>query len=446
MGLRFNKVGMSARSWCVLLIGSAVSSALIASPVQAAGSSAHVEDTGKALAVSLGDSYIAGEGARWFGNSLDEDGGSGVTNRENKLSIPGWMEKDPDLFSGKSRDDIFPGGTFTSKEPGKTHTPGCHRSDAAEIQVADIGHAGQTRNLACSGATTDDILTKKHKGEEPQIQQLDSLLESADVDTVVVSVGGNDLKLAGLVKTCAKRYFFYPLAGGNCESSNPLAKPDAKAYSDVTAKVEKVLVKVKETFERKKKPTPRIILQGYPRPIAKKEDIRPTSGTPPYVRYKKLGYPFDDDSVDLLQQVNQNLNEALSKAAANASVNYLDPTEAFQGHELGHKNANLQVDTRKGTRRRAEGVYGADQLEWMRWVDNLNPLKTHLGTTNAQKNQESLHPNYLGTQSEAACLSSFFKQMTASDARYVGKCQIANTADTRRARPDQTTAIVTEAH
>ncbi|WP_411128456.1 hypothetical protein [Streptomyces sp. x-19] len=55
------------------LVGAAVSPVLIASPVQAAGSSG--EHTGGALAVSLGDSCIVGEEARWFGNSLDEDGG-----------------------------------------------------------------------------------------------------------------------------------------------------------------------------------------------------------------------------------------------------------------------------------------------------------------------------------------------------------------------------------
>ncbi|WP_369354659.1 SGNH/GDSL hydrolase family protein [Streptomyces sp. cg2] len=435
MGLRLNNVGMGTRCWFVLLVGSAVSSALIASPVQAAGGSGRGVDAGKALAVSLGDSFIAGEGARWFGNSLEENGGRLVTNRENKLAIPDWMEKNPDLFSGKSRDDIFPDGTFSSKEPGKINTPGCHRSDAAEIHVADIGHAGRTRNLACSGATTDAILTRDFKGEKPQIQQLDSLLKSADVDTVVVSIGGNDLRLAGLVKACVKKYF-NPLSGGECTSKSHLTKADAGEYSNVAAKVEKVLARVKETFKNKEKPQPRIILQGYPRPIAKKEDIRPPEGVSLYPRYAKLGYPFGDDAVDLLQQVNQNLNAVLGKAAASASVDYLDPTEAFQGHELGHKDAVLQVE-RGVEDGRSKGLYGAERLEWMRWVDNV--------ADNAQRKQESLHPNYLGTQSEAACLSSFIKQMTKPDTRYVGRCQIANATGTKRARPDQTTAAVTEA-
>ncbi|EST18755.1 hypothetical protein M878_44480 [Streptomyces roseochromogenus subsp. oscitans DS 12.976] len=346
------------------------------------------------------------------------------------------MERNPDLYSGKSRDEIFPDGTYNSKESGKTAEPGCHRSDAAEIHTAGIGHAGRTRNLACSGATTDDILTNEYRGEKPQIQQLDSLLRSADVDTVVVSIGGNDLDLSGLVEDCAKKYFSAGVIGGTCDGANPLAKPDAPEYTSLQEKVGKVLTKVRETFKDRGKTQPRIILQGYPRPIAKKEDLRPIPSVSS--RYQNLGYPFKDESVDLLQQVSKHLNNALRKAASLASVNYLDTTEAFQGHELGHKNSVLQVKDGETSDGRAKGKYGPESLEWTRWVDNLGVIGDE------QRKRESLHPNYLGTQSEAACLTSFIKQMTKTGAHYTGTCHIGKADGAKQAGPDQTVAAVTE--
>src|SRR5687767_8770415 len=71
--------------------------------------------------VSLGDSYISGEGGRWAGN----------TNLSPTMTDAGGAQAYWDTPTGEA-------------------IPGCHRSTAAEIHIGVVNSA----NLACSGATT----------------------------------------------------------------------------------------------------------------------------------------------------------------------------------------------------------------------------------------------------------------------------------------------------
>jgi len=138
-------------------------------------------DRGRPLMVALGDSFIAGEGAgRYLKHTSDE---------------------------GKNM---------------------CHRANTAYPFLVAQALSFRLVSAACSGAITDDITTRAQHprspagvyGGEPQIKHLtsaeitssDGLVttifdDPADIDVVVLSIGGNDAKFADIVKACV---------GGRC--------------------------------------------------------------------------------------------------------------------------------------------------------------------------------------------------------------------------------------
>src|SRR5687768_13073908 len=126
---------------------------------------------GAAWVVSLGDSYISGEGGRWAGN----------TNLSPTFTDAGGQGAYWDAGTGEA-------------------IAGCHRSTAAEIHIGVVA----SLNLACSGAKTatsapgdgdfkpgidffDD--GAGHKGQALMLQEFAA---SHNVRMVQVSIGGNN--------------------------------------------------------------------------------------------------------------------------------------------------------------------------------------------------------------------------------------------------------------
>jgi hypothetical protein len=113
-------------------MGAALGALAVAQPVAASPSSSTT------AIVSLGDSFISGEGGRWMGNGSDPFGTRSGTDRA-AFDCGGWgCEYDPSRVYGSSEDN------------------GCHRSDVAPIRSAPIP-VGERINLACSGAKAENI-------------------------------------------------------------------------------------------------------------------------------------------------------------------------------------------------------------------------------------------------------------------------------------------------
>ncbi len=108
--------------------------------------------------VSLGDSFISGEGGRWLGNGSEPLGTRSGTDRA-AFGCDGWLcEYDPVRIYGSS----------AANE--------CHRSDVAPIRSAPVTVAEKV-DLACSGARVANVLAASaggqgHFGEPPQTDQL----------------------------------------------------------------------------------------------------------------------------------------------------------------------------------------------------------------------------------------------------------------------------------
>jgi hypothetical protein len=126
--------------------------------------------------VSLGDSFISGEGGRWLGNGSEPFGTRSGTDRA-ATDCDGWggCEYEPELVYGSSEES------------------GCHRSDAAPVESAPVA-VGEKVNLACSGARIENVWPAAmgglpHFGQPPQADALGEVARRADVKMVVVTVG-----------------------------------------------------------------------------------------------------------------------------------------------------------------------------------------------------------------------------------------------------------------
>lgn len=160
-GFRIRRRAMTAASVTAIL-----STVLALSPTH---SSASPKGSGSRAVkptaiVSLGDSFISGEGGRWQGNvdmpysATDSMFG---TDRATVCGSSG-CRKDPE--------HVYVGNSYRDPTTGKEN--GCHRSDVAEINESRIP-VDRKFNLACSGAVTDHLLPaaaggRRFKGKSPR--------------------------------------------------------------------------------------------------------------------------------------------------------------------------------------------------------------------------------------------------------------------------------------
>jgi hypothetical protein len=168
----------------------AIAGTTIALAVAGAGTASGSPRSPQTAIVSLGDSFISGEGGRWMGNGSEPFGTRSGTDRA-AADCDGWgyCEYEPERVYGASE------------------RSGCHRSDVAPIASAPVA-VGEKVNLACSGAVTADLWPatmggRFHFGEPPQADALAVVAGRDDVRMIVVTVGANDAGFGALVAGCA---------------------------------------------------------------------------------------------------------------------------------------------------------------------------------------------------------------------------------------------------
>jgi len=231
---------------------------------------------------SLGDSYSSGEGTRAAGYGYD---GSSV-------------------FGG------------TSPLAG---SPDCHRSSAAYPRQL-FSHYGLPELLfvACTGATTEDILNRNHNGELPQLFVLENFVRSGRrLDAVTVGVGGNDLDFRGILEHCIT---------GNCSAVDPFTFKPGMSRARFVAMLQSVYRRIRGTVGEQ---VPLFVI-GYPSvfPVAPACRI-------PAATTGDLGMPgFDVSELRHLHDVAAHLNEAIREATTAEGAIFVDVTWAFDGHEI----------------------------------------------------------------------------------------------------------------
>jgi lysophospholipase L1-like esterase len=233
--------------------------------------------------VAMGDSYSSGEGAKHYikGTNFDD------------------------------RDDLWP---FNDDQEAHNR---CRRSENAYSQVITnrFDFKGGSTFVACSGATVSDLTASNdsNTGEHPQLDALDK-----DTSLVTISVGGNDLGFAEVVKACILNG-----SGGLPGMSKCQDKYEPKMAGRL-AYLKKKLTQEYQAM-KDKAPNARVIVMGYPHLFVEN----------PSDDFGRL--LFGEDQRWMNEKGDQ-LNAMLKATAEEAGVEFVEPTDAFKGHELGSKD------------------------------------------------------------------------------------------------------------
>jgi lysophospholipase L1-like esterase len=323
--------------------------------------------------VSMGDSFISGEGGRWLGNGSAPFGTRSGTDRAAYGCGAFGCEYDPARVYGASEAND------------------CHRSDVAPIESAPI-EVREKVNLACSGAKARDLWPgdeggTSRFGEPPEADQLAAVARRDHVRLIVVTVGANDIGFGELVAACAVDWARSP------EGEQATCHGDAEAHirGALAAAARRITVALRGVRKTMRaagyaRPDYRLVAMGYASPFPEGRWFRyPEDG---WSRLTEGGCPVWDADADWsADRATVDLAEALRAAAAATGSEYLDLTHAFDGHQLCDR------------RSQRIGPDGPSPLsaEWFR------RLSLTQGST-----RESLHPNAYGQKVMGACLGLLF--------------------------------------
>ncbi|MFF4579414.1 GDSL-type esterase/lipase family protein [Streptomyces sp. NPDC001373] len=332
--------------------------------VGGAGPAAAGPGTGPTAVVSMGDSYISGEAGRWKGNSLTNSGSRNGTDRA-------WVS----------------GSTYDPAKVYGTTAGGCDRSDSAEVLSA--GAVAETAvNLACSGATSENVFRASnggvsYKGEAPQADQLAAVAASRDVKVIALSVGGNDLGFADIIKECALDFVLWNSYCYDDQQAGVDAKIDG-VMANVGKSVDEIRAVMRQAGYTDS--SYRIVLQSYPSPIPRGAENRYTQSD--WSRLNSGGCPFwNRDSDWARDSLVPQLANRLKQVAAAKGTQFLDLRDMMQGREVCAKASKQVTSTVPAS---------AKTSEWARWIDN-NETQGII--------QESMHPNYFGQLAVGRCLA-----------------------------------------
>lgn len=359
------------RRICAVMLTVVLSSATVSLATARAASPAGAPD-GHPWVVSLGDSYISGEGGRWAGNQ------SWSTAAVDALGVGAYWD-------AGDRETIR----------------GCHRSRSAAIHIGDVA----SLNLACSGAITSTRFDSRgdfkpgidfYDGDagKGQALMLQEFASDHRVAMVALSISGNDFKFEPIIQQCVKD-FLKPFVATMCHENDEVTRNVSPARAaQVREATRGAILNVATAMERAGYEDSEwtLVVQLYPQPLPGASRMR--YGESGYERQYDGGCGFRNGDLDwaktvLLPVVNATLRAAASDALAarpSLRLNFLDTSRAFRERELCH-DAVERVASRDGVEswRSPDAV---DRSEWVMEINIINAFETG--------QQESLHPNYWG--------------------------------------------------
>jgi hypothetical protein len=360
------------------MVALAIAGTAIAPAAAGAGSAAGSPRSSRTAVVSLGDSFISGEGGRWMGNGSEPLGTRSGTDRA-AADCDGWSDCDyePERVYGASE------------------RSGCHRSDVAPVASLPVA-VGEKVNLACSGARAANLWPaamggQSHFGEPPQADALATVAAGYDVRMVVVTVGANDVGFGALVADCALDW------ARSSEQDPVLCRESAQADLDgalpaMARRVRRVLAGVRATMAGAgySRSDYRLVAMGYASPLPPGRWIRyPEEG---WSRLNLGGCPFWDADADWAAgEATGSIDAAIGLAAAATGAEYLDVRHAFDGHQL--------CDSR--SRRVGPEGPSPSSAEWVRRLAFVQG-----------SSRESLHPNAYGQRALGACIGLLYASPT----------------------------------
>ncbi len=385
--------------------------------------------------ISVGDSYIAGEGGRWAGN---------VDENKKAPAIEALGPYEAGLGESSSK---------------------CHRSpETAEINFlyATANSTVIDKNFACSGARTysfvnssvwfgdefkpgldflevgkNELLDKSNpdlgrcplstcrgQARELELFAAEKHASGEKIKMVAVSIGGNNFGFADVVKACVLDFIKHVECGKDPKQT---AHFEGLAPADRRNEIEMGLVAVGTAMEHAgyEKSEYTILVQDYPSPIPKASGIR--YGTLDEERIKTGGCAVTNGDADWANEVAlTTINDAVEEAvdsvdeggAGKYKLKFMDLEKTFVGRRLcedGQKQVAEGADPEFPTWRATapDGTLAVDGTEWFNQIRFPN-------LTAPWTVQEDLHPNYWAQLGLRNCL----RQAYNGGAVKSGKCAI----------------------
>lgn len=352
------------------------------SATRAASGSESVEP---GVLVSMGDSYIAGTGGRWKGNS------NGATTLP--LNLDAFRRTD----TGDNAYDNY-GLSFPGEE--------CFRSRSAAVH---LGGQFSSINIACSNARTYSRMDeeKKYKPGIDTGGQLDELAKIATnqrVSLVAVSIGANNFRFGPVIQSCVTSFLTSMSSNPRLCSQNPevLSTIGPASVAQVRSEIVEALNAIITTMRAAGYADSdwQLLSHTYPSPLPSASEMRhPQVGLS---RQAEGGCPFYDADIDWLSAWIDTLNATVLDAANDVSskmsknVLTLEIGGLFEGRRLCETGARLA----EGTSDEAELVAFGERVAQINLTSSIpgSPYKL----------SEGVHPNQLGQLAIRACLRNAF--------------------------------------
>lgn len=326
--------------------------------------------------VTMGDSFISGEGARWAGNT---------TGPASSVDVGG--------------DKFY----FDSK--GMESQAGCSR---VTLTDEDLGPERRHKNLACSGATT--VSTGRGSAFKPgldfyhggnghigQARALQRFAGSHHVTDVVVSIGGNDFGFASVLTRCISA--FVTTVGAQpsyCRDDPQVAGQfDAKSADLVSRDISRALRRTARAMRKAgyRSTDYTIVVQNYASPLSPGPLRYPETLAE---RYTRGGCPvYDEDATWAHGTALPVINGAVAAGVdrtGRRNIVLLDVSAALEGHRLCERGVT-QVGP--GGLRSWQQSDAAARLEWVNRL-YLAAQPWRIG--------ESWHPNHWGVAALRHCM------------------------------------------
>lgn len=265
--------------------------------------------------IALGDSYSAGEGVDPYFRDGYHDTGSQTGTVDNRchrssrafatsVRLPGETTS---IYAQASGLGDTGSGRGTINKYGSDANTRLSRSKAWGI-------------FACSGAVMDNVLPASEGGQVPAFSggyrekstQLDYSFVDYTTDVVTITIGGNDVMFANVLRDCM-------LSRQSCSSAEKRSQVES-SISELRPELIKLYRSIRaKTFNA------RVIVLGYPKLFPQTGSFDQLCGGD-FAGFRGEG--------DYLNDMSALLNETISTAASEAGVEFASVDEAFKGHEV----------------------------------------------------------------------------------------------------------------
>jgi lysophospholipase L1-like esterase len=248
-------------------------------------------------------------------------------------------------------DYVAIGDSFSSGEGAGDYDPltdnddnSCHRSEHAyPARVADeFDFQGDVRVVTCSGAVTDNVLDEgQHDEITPQVDAI-----TPDTSLVTIGIGGNDTGWSEIVKACMGLTVGHI---GEVPGLHLDGCGDTEGAQDIMDEAADQVLEVYKEARRSAPEDARVIAMSYPRffPVEPDETwsyclgveaplvgcVTPANlpGLPPGM---PLEITIDTDAQRWMNEMTEEFSDKLATKAEEAGIEFVDMTDAFNGHEL----------------------------------------------------------------------------------------------------------------